>query len=462
MFEVTFLGHQGWLVEAAGSRILVDPLLCDDLDHTDNAVVKVYPPRQFDLARFPKIDAVVFSHEHPDHFSINSLLRLERGTPCFLSGRASTAARRILDELGFQATLLHPGEMVTVGNLEIHPFHSTEITRDEWDVMPLLIRDRDGHGSLATAIDAPESTAFARFVVERGGSKGIWVSSHNHMDLFPLQPGSPQQPAERVVASLANEFIELFESHARQGLDPDVLVLLESGFAFSDDLAWMNRHVFPGRIERVAFLVSDKLETTKLRTPLPGHRFQLRMGELIDESARRLFLSTAPQEEWPPRDAEPLNVDPPDYGPATGHKAFSTDALAILLEELRLFAQYLYGRNLHHTLYTTGFSSSRPVVGFSLRTDSEPLQVAYRPEACAFELVPPNSLSAGIECWASDLLAILRFDLYAGHITLGRYRKWNSLPGQMTCDLEADLTLYTHPLLHPERTLALYRKMARI
>src|SRR5260221_284796 len=68
MFDVTFLGHQGWHFAAGGANVLLDPLLCDRFGHDPHGhEFDVFPPRRIDFGRCPPIDAVLFSHEHEDH-----------------------------------------------------------------------------------------------------------------------------------------------------------------------------------------------------------------------------------------------------------------------------------------------------------------------------------------------------------------------------------------------------------
>jgi hypothetical protein len=185
----------------------------------------------------------------------------------------------------------------------------------------------------------------------------------------------------------------------------------------------------------------------------------------VDETPSRSFFSTLERSEWPPHAAEPFTGPLPDYEPACGRRQFSKEDLAALLGELRGFAEYLYGRETFRALYAagdTGADGARVIVGFGVRTPTETLTLAYRPEARAFELVPyadaHETLIAGLASWASDLLAALRFDLFSGYMLVGRYRKWNRASDWLRCDLDADLALYTHPLCHPGRTLALYRR----
>ena len=49
MFALTFLGHQGWLVETATTNLLIDPLLGDRMGH-GGLLGEIYPPRKLELA----------------------------------------------------------------------------------------------------------------------------------------------------------------------------------------------------------------------------------------------------------------------------------------------------------------------------------------------------------------------------------------------------------------------------
>src|SRR5262245_61294880 len=75
VLESTFLGHQGWMFATAGARILVDALLVEPFGH-GGGVGLVWPPRKLDIEAMPPVDAVIFTHEHEDHFNIPSVNRL--------------------------------------------------------------------------------------------------------------------------------------------------------------------------------------------------------------------------------------------------------------------------------------------------------------------------------------------------------------------------------------------------
>src|SRR5262245_54246216 len=203
MFQVTYLGHHGWLIETQHTRVLIDPLLQDGIGNMPRDALVVHPPRWIEAALFPPVDAVVLTHEHADHFSLPSLRRMDRAIPMLLSNRASHAARAILGEMGFEVGLLHAGVPVPVGDLEIVPLQPPRSTRDEWDVMPILVRDRGGHGSFVTSVDAPEGAETVSAVRRYVSRPGVWTYSFNFMDVYVNQEGARPTPADRAGESIS-------------------------------------------------------------------------------------------------------------------------------------------------------------------------------------------------------------------------------------------------------------------
>ena len=56
------------------AALLVDPLLVEDFGHAQALEYRVFPPRVWTPDAMPKLDAVILSHEHDDHFDIQITL----------------------------------------------------------------------------------------------------------------------------------------------------------------------------------------------------------------------------------------------------------------------------------------------------------------------------------------------------------------------------------------------------
>lgn len=97
--RVRFFGHAAVLVETAGSAVLMDPLIGYTDDGHDHFTIADLPAR---------IDAVVISHFHSDHFSLETLLQLRTRIGAIVVPRSSGGSladpslKVMLEALGFR------------------------------------------------------------------------------------------------------------------------------------------------------------------------------------------------------------------------------------------------------------------------------------------------------------------------------------------------------------------------
>ena len=108
--SLTWVGHATVLLELGGVRLLTDPVLRGRIAHLRRSGA---PPAREVTER---IDAVLISHLHLDHFDVPSLRRLDRDVLVV----APTGAGNRLRRLGFsQVTELTAGEGVDVRGLPV-------------------------------------------------------------------------------------------------------------------------------------------------------------------------------------------------------------------------------------------------------------------------------------------------------------------------------------------------------
>lgn len=107
--RLTWIGHATVLIELGGLRFLTDPFLRDRLGPLRRRGESIDP------SALGRIDAVLLSHAHPDHFDRMSLRRLV-GDPLLI---VPTGLGRVVERLGFAARELAPGERADVGGVGV-------------------------------------------------------------------------------------------------------------------------------------------------------------------------------------------------------------------------------------------------------------------------------------------------------------------------------------------------------
>jgi len=467
-FGVTFLGHQGWLLQSRTTAWLIDPLLREGFGDAHALDYRVYPPRILDLDRFPEVSAVFLTHEHDDHFDIPSLATLDRATPIFLSARSSCAARQILETMGFVVVPLEPGVVVEQGDLELVPFvgnHLASSLGDEWDALPISVRQKDGEGAFFSMVDVtltPRHVAWARAHVK---APGLVTWSNNTLDLSHMAPYLPEDrdatPRSVLALRSAHDMIV-----AGWGC-PAATLVCAGGFAFTGERAWLNERVFSVDADAMCGEMARACAPGRFVAATPGQTFSMEGGSLVRVDEASAFLRPAPREEWPPRRRAAGRVIP-DYAPATGQRSCSLQERQELEAALDAFAATLVGgvtfKSLH-SLLSAELPGRRLTLAFAVRHDgsADRLVFAYEPSSCSFSAVaskePERSYLAGLSCWASDLLAVLRGELGPIAIQFGRATLWNALPRRFRFDIFDDLYRTSHPLRRPEAFLRTYEAL---
>ncbi|HET9713225.1 MAG TPA: MBL fold metallo-hydrolase [Pyrinomonadaceae bacterium] len=128
--DITFIGHNTALIRSPEASVIIDPFFC--------AAGEQYPSsyQPLTIHDFGKIDAILITHSHPDHFDPASLLQFSTATRIIVPDisretilAVDMAAR--LNELGFtNCERLAWDQSVRILDLELHalPFYGEQPT----------------------------------------------------------------------------------------------------------------------------------------------------------------------------------------------------------------------------------------------------------------------------------------------------------------------------------------------
>ena len=141
--QLTYVGHQTWLVEGGGHAVLVDPVLESAFGLGD--AFRVWPPRTVETGSMPRLDAVALTHEHLDHFHPASLDRLDRSVPVCTGPMLPAAVEDAITALGFSVRRIDHRGVVAYGDLtmRLYPAGGKTLFWENRVVQP-VVRCGDG------------------------------------------------------------------------------------------------------------------------------------------------------------------------------------------------------------------------------------------------------------------------------------------------------------------------------
>jgi hypothetical protein len=435
MFSVTYLGHQGWLVSGDASRVLIDPLLTEQ--YSPGFEATIYPPRKLTLSKFPPIDAIILSHEHADHVNLPSLRLMDRRIPVVFPERSSLAIRTVITQQGFHVVPAAVGDCFSIGDLTLRLLggeHRDDDLEEEWANLQILIADRAINGSFYSYVDGWPTDATLEQIQRAVGRIGLFCHVNNTMDWSCLEGGkaayvplSTIDYAARIIAAEASWW--------QNRHSPELTVVCGPGLVFHGRDAWMNQ-ILRADSERVSMALQALAPERAFRAPLPGETVAFKKGKVQRIAERTPFLSTLERSRWPNRvPRKPLMVID-DFEPSCGRYSLEEQEWSSLFQEIDKLASFLYGRSLFRTLHALDnhdLGKRKPAFALVLRCDDKDSAhvCEYEPNASRFRLVscaaPIDSYVAGLECWGTDLLKVMKGQLLPQRL-LGHLRTWSFSP----------------------------------
>lgn len=286
--KVTLLGHASVLVEMADAICLMDPVLFDPFEE---GAVTSCPKRSIFPDRLPRVDTLIISHRHPDHFDLRSLALVPRDADVIVPGDPLIAYA--LNALGFRR--IHPvAPMAPIlsERFELFPTRSEITTVREFGMV-----FKDSSGMFWNQVDSELSPATINAVRQRFARPDLLFAMYASQNFDYFDRRSIEFPYETHRQNLANVL----------RIDPHTVAPGAAGFRFCGAHAWLNPFLFP--ISRRHF--AEDLERLGFRGAIaimnPGDVFDIASGRVVhgpgasaiavmdeDDSAAIEFDPTAP------------------------------------------------------------------------------------------------------------------------------------------------------------------------
>lgn len=142
--NVTWLGHSTFLIQIGGINILTDPIF----GHPSFLFPRVLP-LGIPVAQLPPIDAVILSHNHPDHMDAPSLYTIKQQFP-HARILVPEGDKAWFDRRGYSNVSEHSwweDSQIAVPNADITPVRFTFLPSIHWSARGLFDRNKSLWGS---------------------------------------------------------------------------------------------------------------------------------------------------------------------------------------------------------------------------------------------------------------------------------------------------------------------------
>ncbi|MEM6997064.1 MAG: MBL fold metallo-hydrolase, partial [Myxococcota bacterium] len=293
----TALGHAMWLAEAAGLRLLFDPLLSPT--HHGGVFEIVGRPTIVTAALRP--DFVFVSHRHPDHFNVPSLAALAAADPHSVVVTPDALVAWAAETLGFKTVQRVPAaQRVDLDGVTV--VTTPSVDPREWGAM-VACEGAVVWNQVDTVLDGAAE-------VRRVVAAALSALGEARVDLALVR----WQPMLEIAAPLGHATQFPFRGYERlldeiATVDAGAVVPSACGGRHTTRCAWLDQHVFPLSVERFVRDLRARVERRVVRAD-PGTRIAVQPGEVsvVRTESPDLVRFDAPGAD--PRAFRPTSVPP--------------------------------------------------------------------------------------------------------------------------------------------------------
>lgn len=451
--RITFLGHQGWQFENNGRSFLLDPIL-EEIGNGANKL-PIWPPRRLDFTRLEPLDAVIISHEHADHFSLETLVALPKRCRIYISDLSSLAMTAAIAQLGFHVERFSALQSFAISGIQITPLPGLYNTLEP-DTHALLMQDASG-ASFLTTIDTVAHPDVAVWLASNCPQRTLDSLTNNFVESRQVlvHDGLACTKSRAVVAANAIEFVEKFR--------PRRAVVSGQGWSFKAGHSHLNQSFFSVDNRWLTSAMRELAPHIEWFEGSPGMRFTLRGQECaIDQSA-----TVTAQQQAPRREFKPASVRIPEpFAPWSGVAELPLDRLQQVQDFIReQFGGILgaYAPTLMERLYYLKFqqiAEITPTLALTLRNGAARYRfeldyghLIFRPVAAG----AAKPAAVGFEIWASDLELLVGAEEEVFLLYESAVRPWSYVPDMVDESKLIECFMWFTPRFRPKEYLQFYR-----
>lgn len=453
--RVTFLGHQGWQFENnKGRGFLLDPILEDIGNGADR--LPVWPQRRLDFAKMQPIDAVIVSHEHADHFSLETLAALPPRCRIYISDLASLAMATAIQELGFHVERFTALSTFAINGLKITALPAL-YNKLEPDVYALLVQDDSG-ASFLTAIDTIDHPDIFAWLGQHCPARTLETLTNNFIE--PRQPliDAPlaYTGSRGIVAGNMMQFVQKFK--------PRRVAICGQGWCFPAARDRFNHSFFSVDNTWLTHTARELAPHVQWWQGTPGLRFTLLGDTVTVDAAKVMTLHDSVDRSFDP---ESVHQNGEPFAPWTGVRELD----ALRFEKVRRFmlddfAQTLgaHSPKLMEALYYLKCQECGDLsttLHFVLRNGDHKFLFEFDYGLLLFRDVTATARRpavVGLEIWAADMELIVGAREESFLIYESSVRTWSFMPGFIEAASLVECFMWFTPRFRPKETLAFYRE----
>lgn len=439
--HITFAGHQGWIFEDDHNYILLDVIY----EKIGNASTQlpIYPCRKLKKNFFSKKNvSIIISHEHSDHFSIETLLWHDKGIDVYVPFHSASSLKETITALGFNLKIMNTFENFLIGQIQFTPLPSRDSALEP-DVYCLLVEDIYFQKTFFTTIDAyPHDNTFD-WLDECCPQRTIDNFTNNHIE----RPTRAAVSSETDLTLSFNQVAECVQNLYSR-FHSKTIILSGQGWCFENEKSYFNNVFFSVKTsELVNFLQSQNSDKRFYSAEL-GDSFVLENS--FTKTCNESFYENLPT---PNRDFTYTVANDFGFKPWSGILEISEHDMMDLSDYiLNKFGKILgcQARKINHALFElqTYPGTEEPYFSLLIKNGSSLSEYLYDFRDSQFirkKSQEKNFYPMGLEIWASDLRTIINCEEEAYLIYESSVREWNIYPTLMDEIFSVELFAYFTP-----------------